>query len=80
LTAFSIEGAFLFPKGEVISMKCWHYEPKNKDDSETCINCHHWGGTKCKDEALLRKRYEESPKFKALDHMMRGNRGVRIDA
>ena len=62
--------------------KCWRYSPKDKDHKRTqptCINCHHWGWTKCKDEALLRERFEETYRFRALDFMMRDNKGVRVD-
>ena len=45
-----------------------------------CGNCRHWSGKKCEDESVIRELYEESPKFKALDRMMRQNRGIQIQA
>ena len=64
----------------VVDHKCWHYNAIDKTDKVTCINCHHWGWTKCEDEALLKERqYEESKAFNAMDRMMRQNKGVRLD-
>lgn len=59
--------------------KCWHYEPKNKMDKVNCPNCKHWAGTRCRDEQLLIDRYTESNTYKSYDHMMRQNKGVRIE-
>lgn len=56
--------------------KCWHYDAIDLKDKANCINCSHWDGSRCRDEALLRKQYEESQAFKAYDRMMRSNRGV----
>ena len=62
--------------------KCWHYDPIDKDPKTTrptCINCTHWGWTRCKDERLLMDRiHEDSREFRAMDWMMRDNKGVRI--
>ena len=44
-----------------------------------CGNCKSRNVVTCSVRAELNELYDESPKFKALDHMMRGNRGVRID-
>ena len=63
----------------VVDHKCWHYNVIDPTSNENCPNCSHWGWTRCKDEALLRERFEETYRFRALDSMMRDNKGVRVD-
>ena len=63
----------------VVDHKCWHYNVIDPTHNENCPNCSHWGWTRCKDEALLRERFEETYRFRALDSMMRDNKGVRVD-
>jgi hypothetical protein len=43
-----------------------------------CANCIRWNGNKCKVEAELLAEWEK--KHGAYEHMMRQNKGVRIDA
>jgi len=57
--------------------KCWNYEPIDIDETATCINCHHWGGKKCKDEALLLAEWDRE--HGVYDYIMKDNKGVRID-
>ena len=62
--------------------KCWRYDPIDPEKNENCGNCKRWNGAKvrCRDHALLKKRlYEESPKYRTFDRMMRDNKGVRLD-
>ena len=58
-------------------MKCWHYDAIDKDANDNCINCKHWGGTRCKDEALIIAEWDKE--YGALEWMMRDNKGVRIE-
>lgn len=39
--------------------KCWHYDPIEPKNQANCLGCYHWGGSKCKDEALLLRREQE---------------------
>ena len=63
----------------VVDHKCWHHNAIDPTCNENCPNCSHWGWTRCKDETLLRERFEETYRFRALDFMMRDNKGVRVD-
>lgn len=40
--------------------QCWHYDPIDKNEKVNCLNCHHWGWTRCKDEVLLMQRIGET--------------------
>ena len=57
--------------------KCWHYNAIDKTDKVTCINCHHWGWTKCEDEALLDHRINETENLMRHDGYRRGSGAVR---
>ena len=59
--------------------KCEFHEPKDKSSRKNCAGCKSWTGKRCKDEKVIQELYEESSKFNAIDRMMRGNRGVRIE-
>jgi len=61
----------------IATAKCEFREP---EEGVNCPGCKHWTGKKCEDESVIRELYEESPKFKALDRMMRQNRGIQIQA
>lgn len=56
--------------------KCWHYTAIDSNDKVNCPNCEHWGGEKCKDEALLLATWQE--RYGSLEWMMRENKGVRV--
>ena len=60
----------------MIYLKCWHYDAKNKDDRDNCINCRHWAGKKCKDEALIIAEWDKV--HGAYEYMMRDNKGLRM--
>lgn len=58
-------------------MKCWGYKAKNKKEKDNCINCRHWGGKQCKDEALILAEWDK--RHRSYELMMQQNRGVRIE-
>jgi len=60
------------------AFSCVGFEPKEIGLNPNCTNCKNWNGT-CLVRNLLDELYQESPKFDAFNHMMRSNRGVRID-
>lgn len=57
--------------------KCWHYDAIDKSAKVNCPNCIHWGGKKCKDEALIIAEYDK--RHRAFELMMQSNRGVRLE-
>jgi len=57
--------------------KCWHYSEKDSESQPTCLNCHHWGWTRCKDEALLMHRIGETESLMRHDSFTRGRGGIR---
>jgi len=60
--------------------KCWHYSEKDPEANATCLNCHHWGWTRCKDEALLTQPVEYNREIESLmrhDGYSRGRGGIR---
>ena len=59
---------------------CWHYLAIDKDPKSTkptCINCNYWGWTKCKDEALLDHRINETESLMRHDGYRREHGAVR---
>ena len=56
--------------------KCWHYDAIDKTDKVTCINCHHWGWTKCEDEVLLMNRINETEQLMRQSSYYRGKGGA----
>lgn len=58
--------------------QCEYYDPKGPDLKVNCTNCKLWVGPRCLNHLTLLKEYETTKKFKALDRMMRDNRGVII--
>ena len=64
----------------MLNPECWHYSPIDKAPKATqptCINCHHWGWTKCKDEALLDHRINETESLMRHDAFRRSSGGIR---
>jgi len=59
---------------------CVGYTAKDVGFNINCGNCKSWGILGCNAKELLNELYAESLRFKAIDRMMRGNRGVRTDA
>ena len=57
--------------------RCPLFDPDNNNDKESCGNCRRWTGKRCRDEAEL--LHEEQRRYRALDKMMRENRGVRLE-
>lgn len=57
--------------------KCLYFVPTQLGCQVNCSNCKHWNGTRCKDEHLLTKPYEESDTFEFYDRLMRDNKGIR---
>jgi len=60
--------------------KCWHYDQIDKDlrsTQPTCINCINWGWTKCKDEALLMNRINETENLMRHDGFRRSSGALR---
>lgn len=58
--------------------ECIGFDPKKVGLKANCANCKSWNGEKCHNRDLLNELYEESPKYKAIDRMMRGNRGITL--
>ncbi|TGE35891.1 hypothetical protein E4K67_22505 [Desulfosporosinus fructosivorans] len=56
--------------------KCKYFDPVERGCKVNCANCRKLTGSKCKDHVNILREYEESPGFKAIDRMMRGNRGI----
>lgn len=56
--------------------RCKHYKPRDIKAGENCVNCFRWVGIQCVYHSLLASDYESSDKFRALDRMMRDNKGV----
>lgn len=46
--------------------KCMRYDPKDKQGTPTCINCHSWRVTKCKFHSTLGKEIEVDKEFENL--------------
>lgn len=59
-------------------VKCKYYIPAEKGCRENCTNCKRWNGERCRDEKLLRERYEDSDEFKVFDSLMRNNKPVTL--
>lgn len=59
--------------------QCPHYNARNPKEKEGCSNCTKGIGIQCAEHLTLMKEYETARKMKALDMMMRSNRGVRIE-
>lgn len=55
--------------------KCWHYDPIDPKAKLNCLNCTHWGWTRCKDEAILLHR--EEMELKGTEGLMRHNSYAR---
>jgi hypothetical protein len=62
------------------AFQCVGFTPRSVGLIVNCGNCKMWIKSKCQDRRLLDELYVESPKFNAYDHIMRDNKGVRIDA
>jgi len=69
----------------ILLSNCEKFKPKDNAAESffnivpvACGNCTCWTGKKCKDEAELLAEWERE--HGAYEHMMRQNKGVRIDA
>lgn len=60
------------------AFECVGFTPRKISQSPNCGNCMNWEG-KCKVRKILDELYEESSEFKVFNHMMRDNKGVRIE-
>ena len=59
--------------------KCRYFIPVKPEVKRNCENCQRWTGKRCRDEQLLREKYEDSRAFRYFDRMMRENKGVFLD-
>lgn len=59
--------------------KCKYFDPSEEGCKVNCANCKRWTGIKCRKHATILNEYEESESYKVFDHMMRQNKGIRID-
>lgn len=60
------------------AFECVGFTPKKKGLLINCGNCKNYDGTTCLVRDELDELYEESPKYRAYDMMMRTNRGVNF--
>ena len=61
--------------GDNVKPKCKYYSPITPG-RKYCANCSKGIGVWCEEYLTLYKEYETTRKFKALDIMMRSNRGI----
>ena len=59
--------------------QCVGFTTKKVGLSNNCGNCEHYVKEMCEIRELLDELYIESREGRAMDRMMRGNKGVRID-
>ncbi|KLU66319.1 hypothetical protein DEAC_c17180 [Desulfosporosinus acididurans] len=62
------------------AFSCVGFTPKRKGAAVNCGNCENWKNASCSVRAILDELYEESPKFRAYDMMMRTNRGINYSS
>ena len=56
--------------------KCKYFIPLEPEYRVNCANCQRWNGKRCRDEQLLREKYEDSRAFRYFDRLMRENKGI----
>jgi len=61
-----------------LAFQCVGFTPREIGLSNNCGNCKSYDGATCLNRELLDELYMESPKGRAMDRMMRDNKGVRI--
>lgn len=59
--------------------KCKNYKPIDETANADCTNCKRWAGTRCIGHQTLIQENAEIIKHDSYDHMMRDNKGVRIE-
>lgn len=60
------------------AFECVGFTPKDKKVAVNCGNCGNYNGVTCRVRKELDELYEISPRYKAFDRMMRGNRGLSL--
>ncbi|WP_042339149.1 hypothetical protein [Desulfosporosinus youngiae] len=58
------------------AFECVGFTPKDKRSAANCGTCGNYDGVTCRVKDELNELYEESPRFKALDRLMRTNKGI----
>lgn len=60
------------------AFSCVGFEPIKVGLNPNCGNCMNYDGITCLVRDELDELYAESPRFRAIDYMMRTNKGVRL--
>ncbi|MGC7872600.1 hypothetical protein ACPUYX_13855 [Desulfosporosinus sp. SYSU MS00001] len=56
---------------------CVGFEPRKAGLNPNCGNCMNWKNESCSVRYILDELYAETERFKAIDWMMRKNKGIQ---